>query len=94
MIKLKHIFSLFALVGLLAMSSCQKLEEIEPGGDSVLPSRAVQTSDMDEDEDTTHIGIKQTRSGVDRPDDNLGNVNDDDDDEDDDEEQSLNNLPD
>lgn len=93
--KMKHIFGLFAMMVMLVLSSCQKLDDLEPGSDALLPTRAVYSGDEMEG-DTERPSLKdKTRSGedIESDDDDVDNVNDDDDEEEDDEVQSLNGLP-
>lgn len=96
MMKIKHIFGLFAMMVLLVLSSCQKFDDLEPGSDALLPTRAVYSDDETDDSIPSLKG--DTRAGDDiedgdDDDDDVDNVNDDDDEEEDDEEQSLNGLP-
>lgn len=75
---------------LIAVTGCQKMEEIEPIMDQATPSeRGIYAGEDDLDTDDTSVDWNSNRSGVERPDDTLDNVNDDDDEEEDDEEQSL-----
>ncbi|MFT4682857.1 MAG: hypothetical protein ACJAU0_000967 [Flavobacteriales bacterium] len=92
MMKVKHIFGLFAMMVLLVLSSCQKLDDLEPGSDALLPTRAVYSDDETDDSRPSLKGDSRAGDDIEDGDDD-GNVNDDDDEEDDDEEQSLNGLP-
>ena len=93
MIRIKHIVGLFAVMAMLVLSSCHKLDDLEPGSEALLPTRAVYSGDEVEDVEAKPSKKDAVRTGEEDSDDGVDNVNDDDDDEEDDEEQSLNGLP-
>lgn len=89
MMKLSHIFSVFALFAMLIFAAgCQKMEDLEPVSNELPSVRHMEDNDIDGQDDHMDTSIFRDNDG--RPDNDDGDtVNDDDDEEDDDEEQTL-----
>jgi hypothetical protein len=89
MLKLSHIFSLFAVMAMLLLAvGCQKMEDLEPVSNELPGLR--HGDDAEVDGIDTRMDSSTFRNNDGRPDDDGGDtVNDDDDEEDDDEEQTI-----